>query len=250
MSARAIILAAGLSRRMRPLTGERPKSFLEVGGETLLQRHLRLLRAAGVEDITLVVGYRAELFRAACPGCRFVNNARYASTNTAFSLELALRAEERKPVLVINGDVYCDAPVLGDVLAAPGGTLAAVKRHPLSAEEVKVTVDGRQITAIGKQLDPAGAYGEAFGVYRLAPAFAIALRQALRALPGADLYYEHGMDRLLDAGASMGLHDVGAAPVVELDFPQDYHDLLARLGAEAPGAPSRAPRAASPPRVA
>ena len=59
----AIILAAGTSSRFVPLNFEKPKGLLEVKGEVLVERQIRQLIEAGICDITIVVGYKAEMFR-------------------------------------------------------------------------------------------------------------------------------------------------------------------------------------------
>ena len=59
----AIIMAAGTASRFVPLSEETPKGLLEVRGEILIERQIRQLREAGVEDITIVLGYKAELFQ-------------------------------------------------------------------------------------------------------------------------------------------------------------------------------------------
>ena len=58
----AIIMAAGASSRFVPLSAEVPKGLLEVKGEILIERQIRQLQEAGIIDITLVVGYKAEMF--------------------------------------------------------------------------------------------------------------------------------------------------------------------------------------------
>lgn len=58
----AIILAAGTSSRFVPLSAERPKGLVEVKGEVLIERQIRQLKESGIADITLVVGYKAEMF--------------------------------------------------------------------------------------------------------------------------------------------------------------------------------------------
>ena len=58
----AIIMAAGTSSRFAPLSYEKPKGLLEVKGEVLIERQIRQLKEAGVDDITVVVGYKADLF--------------------------------------------------------------------------------------------------------------------------------------------------------------------------------------------
>ena len=59
----AIILAAGMASRFVPLSEERPKGLLEVRGEILIERQIRQLKEAGISDITIVVGFKAEQFR-------------------------------------------------------------------------------------------------------------------------------------------------------------------------------------------
>ncbi len=59
----AIIMAAGTASRFVPLSEETPKGLLEVRGEILIERQIKQLREAGVEDITIVLGYKAELFQ-------------------------------------------------------------------------------------------------------------------------------------------------------------------------------------------
>ena len=58
----AIIMAAGLSSRFAPLSYEYPKALLKVKGEVLIERQIMQLKSAGIDDITLVVGYKSELF--------------------------------------------------------------------------------------------------------------------------------------------------------------------------------------------
>lgn len=59
----AVIMAAGTSSRFVPLCVERPKGLLEVKGEVLIERQIRQLHEAGITDITIVVGYKAEMFQ-------------------------------------------------------------------------------------------------------------------------------------------------------------------------------------------
>ena len=58
----AIIMAAGMSSRFAPISYERPKGVLTVRGEVLIERQIRQLKEAGINDITVVVGYCKEQF--------------------------------------------------------------------------------------------------------------------------------------------------------------------------------------------
>lgn len=84
----AIILAAGFSSRFAPITYERPKGLLSVQGEVLIERQIRQLREAGIQDITIVVGYLKELFfyLADKYDVRIVMNDEYATRNNHSSL--------------------------------------------------------------------------------------------------------------------------------------------------------------------
>lgn len=59
---RAIILAAGMGTRLRPITLTTPKSLIEIGEETLIERQIRFLKEKGIDDVIVVTGYLAEKF--------------------------------------------------------------------------------------------------------------------------------------------------------------------------------------------
>ncbi|MDN6428311.1 MAG: phosphotransferase [Propionibacterium sp.] len=84
----AVILAAGMSTRFVPLSYETPKGLLEVCGEILVERQIRQLRSAGVDDITVVVGYMADRFRYLAErfDVRIVENPDYRTRNNNSSL--------------------------------------------------------------------------------------------------------------------------------------------------------------------
>ncbi|HPV05300.1 MAG TPA: phosphocholine cytidylyltransferase family protein [Myxococcota bacterium] len=229
MGCRAIILCAGISSRIFELTKGLPKGLMEVQGEPVVGRIIRLLNGAGVTDITLVVGYREELFRERFPGCNFVTNPEYRATNTCVSLELALRTGETDSVFVINGDVYFEEGILQQMLSSGNGTVAAVSRHPLTDEEIKVFNQDGMVTKIGKHLNEDLAYGEAFGIYLMSPRFAVYMKRELNLLNNPKVFYEAAMDRLLSGGHEMHILDVGNAIVQELDFPADYAALMTTI---------------------
>ena len=64
----AVLLVAGIGSRLRPLTDDRPKALMDIGGETILGRALRILGQHGVERIVLATGYREDAVRAALAG--------------------------------------------------------------------------------------------------------------------------------------------------------------------------------------
>ncbi|HJL58703.1 MAG TPA: sugar phosphate nucleotidyltransferase, partial [Alphaproteobacteria bacterium] len=91
---KAVILAAGVSRRLYPMTYEMPKCLIEVGEKPILDHQLIALQSADVNDIVLVVGYYREAIinhvQTNFPdmNIEYVINHHYFETNTAYSLEL------------------------------------------------------------------------------------------------------------------------------------------------------------------
>ncbi|WP_027532945.1 phosphocholine cytidylyltransferase family protein [Bradyrhizobium sp. WSM3983] len=114
----AVILAAGSGSRLRPLTDLRPKPLVEVNGTPILHNALRHLDAVGVEDVTIVVGYRKDAIQYAC-GARFgrldidyVESSVFDRTGSAYSLWLARDALLRGDSYLLEGDVFFEENAL------------------------------------------------------------------------------------------------------------------------------------------
>lgn len=102
----AIIMAAGTASRFVPLSAERPKGLVEVKGEILIERQIRQLKEAGIDDITLVVGYKAEMFAYLSEkfGVTIVMNEDFACYNNTSSV---IRVIERLDnTFVCSSDNY------------------------------------------------------------------------------------------------------------------------------------------------
>lgn len=102
----AIILAAGLGTRLRPLTNDRPKCMVEAGGMPMVERQIQYLHEVGIDDITLVSGYKAESleYLKGKYGVRIVPNPRYDMANNIYSMYLV--KELLGDTYVLEGDVY------------------------------------------------------------------------------------------------------------------------------------------------
>ena len=104
----AIILAAGFGMRMVPINFSTPKAFLEVNGEKLIERTIRQLKEAGVQDITVVVGFMKDSFEYLIDeyGVDLVYNPEFASANNIRSLGLVL--SRLSNTYIIPCDIWCD----------------------------------------------------------------------------------------------------------------------------------------------
>lgn len=111
---KAIILAAGEGKRLRPLTDHTPKSLVKIWGKSLLERQLEQLKSFGIEDVTVVTGFCNEKIEdlVATTGIRTVFNEEYNSTNMVFSLSKTVSNLQRSTdneTLILYGDIaYSD----------------------------------------------------------------------------------------------------------------------------------------------
>ncbi len=110
---KAMLLAAGLGERMRPLTDKLPKPLLEVGGKPLLAWHLEKLAAAGVLDVVINVAHLGEMIVArfgdgAGYGLRIAWSREPEPLGTAGGIATALPLLGEAPFLLVNADVHTD----------------------------------------------------------------------------------------------------------------------------------------------
>lgn len=222
--AKGIILAAGTGSRLRPLTDDRPKCLLEVGGRTLIDRQLTTLDWLGVHDVIVVVGYHGAVVRTHLGSrVRYIANPRYAVTNSLYSLWLA-RDELRSGALILNADVLAAPALFERLWSAPARDAVLVDLNSgLEPEDMKVTLRGTRVTDFGKTLAPERAHAHNVGMAKFGPEGAAFLALCLDRLvatghqtawvPAA--YREFASHRPLVAVPTAGL------PWIEIDFAED-----------------------------
>lgn len=229
-----VILAAGMAKRLRPLTDKKPKCLLEVGGMTLLERTVKAMQQAGITEFVVVTGYKAEMIRAFLNAYTeqetgihftFLHNADYEHNNNIYSLWMAGEVVKGKEFLLMDSDILCD-PAAVVRIANEGESALAVNRHELGEEEMKVVVDGEQhITAISKTCKPENAMGESVGIEKITAAYSAALYRELDMMilkEGLiDIFYERAFERLIPQGHTFKVVDTTNYFSYELDTPED-----------------------------
>ena len=232
----AIILAAGAGRRLG-LDG--PKSMADVGGRTIIRRQIDAFHAVGVERFIVVVGYEQQCLRehlAGSPGTfTFIENPRYAETNTIYSLYLA-RHEMAEPFFYANADVVFDRRLPQRLIDSDVPNALGVQTGRCAEEEVKVIVEGDRVAQIGKKLHPADCLGEFVGVAGFGDAILPAFRTTLERLVEHDDIVNDYFERALDAMCATEVLtpvDITDLPCREIDFPEDLekarNDLATKL---------------------
>lgn len=233
----ALILAAGVGKRLAPLTEDRPKGLIELGGRSLLQRLLDALAAAGAREAVLVVGYLEALVRQHLGTVhrgmpvRYLVNPRF-ERGPRLSLWTGREVFGRDEVLLCDGDVLFAPPLLERLLEtpAPNVFLGEPDFMDTGEEQILYTVRGDRVVALrrGTMGPPAvrwEARAEWVGFVRVGPEAGRALAAELDALVRAGQVegdYEVALDALLPHHPFVAC-PTGGLPWIEIDFPQDLH---------------------------
>jgi choline kinase len=227
----AVLLAAGRGRR---LGGDHPKCLLEVGGKTLLERHLAAFGKAGITSVTIVVGYEQQQIRELvgrrigerpCP-IEFVDNPDFIR-GSIVSLQRASSALEKAGGLFMDADVIYPAELLATLVRSKHDNCVLVDpRSEETGEEMMVGIKNDRVRAIARRVTPLGtwdAIGESVGFAKVGAEGARVLTRLLDTEVEAgrlDQEYEAAMN--VAFGESVwGYEPVGDAAWTEIDFPED-----------------------------
>jgi choline kinase len=225
----AVILAAGVGKRLLEASGGRPKCLIEIGGKSLLARLLEALAAAGVADAVVVTGFGEDAVRAAIGSgpaglrVRWVVNPRYRE-GAILSLWAAHESLDG-PVLIMDADVLCPADMIARLVRSPHENCflldASVAR---TGEEQILLVRGGRVRNIVRGGAPGYEHdGESVGFLKLSAAAARLLRTLLeRRLAAGDSGIEHEeVYPDLLAQIEVGYEAVDGLPWTEIDFAED-----------------------------
>jgi len=229
-------LAAGKGARLNGTAGNLPKCLARVGNMTLVERQIAALRMSGLNDIVVVVGCEAERVRRSCGrGVQFVENTRFAQTNSLYSLWLA------RPLLldgfvVMNCDVLLHPHLLDDLLTAryEDALLVAYQeddQSPLGDEEMKVRTRRGRVVDISKEMPADVADGENVGVVKFGAEGARLLTSILDERVAAGGLRDWAPRAFAEFARIRPLHAIGTRgyPWTEIDFPEDYQRAVSEI---------------------
>lgn len=245
---KAVILAAGVSSRLRPHTDSVPKCLLPVAGTPILARALKALEAAGVHDVAIVTGYRERQIRDAVEAwfpqrhVTFISNAAYARTNNCVSMLLAEGFVRGAELLLLDGDLVFDRAAIDSLLRAPHPNCFALRpAHDLGEEEMKAELDASlRVRVLSKELEVHRAAGESVGMFRFTSTRKVYEHLRARVVDRGlvDEWYEAAFQAAIDDGLELYAVPIGGAYVSEIDTPEDLARVDAELLARSAPAPS------------
>lgn len=243
----AILLCAGLGSRLLPLTAERPKCLIEVGGRTILEHQVEALRAAGVRRITVVGGYRFDQLErfvedrwAAEERPELVFNPFFAVASSIGSV-WAARHRLDSEFCLLNGDTVYDPALVADGLSRlePGLNLFVEPIAAAEHDDMLVRIADERVIAVGKDLSPLLAHHRSLGFVAWrgegAERYGRGLRSVIGEVDGTHAFHHAIVDRI---AREEGVHAVSfeGGQWTEIDRPED----IARWGGASAPAPGSA----------
>jgi choline kinase len=233
----AIILAAGLAKRLRPLTDSTPKCLLDVGGKNLLHRTIDNVISNGISDFIFVTGYRENMIKDYLSAnfqnlnIDFLTNSDYPNNNNSYSLWMT-KDLVKDDFILLDSDILFNAAIITKLLNDKNENAAAVNRKvKLDEEQIKVTLDAEnRILRMAKDVPLDEAVGESIGIEKFSKSFG---REIFKILDRKILnennvneFYEKTFEEIIarnDERNSIYCVDVSEYECTEIDTVEDYY---------------------------
>lgn len=231
---KAIILAAGASKRLLPLTRHLPKCLIKVGDKSILEHQLDAVDYAGVSHAVIVVGYLKEQIIDSIGNeygkirtISYIENPEYETTNTIYSLYLAKDEFRYDDFIYFNGDVLFHREIVKLLIDHPMTNVLAVDYKRCGEEEVKFTTNSRKkILKLGKYIPTDVAEGEFIGIAKFGRNVSEQFIEKLAYYSNKgekNLFFEKAVENILKDDTFYPL-DVTHIPNIEIDFPEDLDE--------------------------
>ena len=229
-----IILAAGKGSRLSKYTKNMPKALLPIKyGQSILERMLHQLQDNGIQELIVVVGYKAdntikriEELSNGFPNIniRIVVNDQYETSGTLKSLLIGMKEIKNidEDILVVEGDVVCDDYIIEDIVKNGSNTVLGDSSRILDEEAMKYNLDKSDyINKISKELSVKRSVGEVVGIIR------INFSEKQKFIEESHRIYEYNnyafYEEVINTGVmKFNVIDISPHNWTEVDFPSDY----------------------------
>ena len=240
----AIILAAGRGNRLAEFNPDgRPKCLLEFGGRSLLARQLDILFNQGITQVSLVVGYEADLIidhvgtLASRPEVAFVYNPAFTKGSVLSLLAAHEIMTSGETVLVLDADVLFHPQIMKTLIESPHQNCYLIDQDFVAGDEpVKIAVHQGQLVEFRKSLPvdlEFDTLGESVGFFKFNGEIANKISQACAEYNAEGLldapHEEALRDVLLEQPSEFACEDVSGLPWLEVDFPEDVERAIKQV---------------------
>jgi len=229
---KAVILAAGVASRLRPLTNHTPKCLLKVSSKNILELTIENLLDNKISEIIIVTGYLENKIRDFIDlrfpelNITIIYNEFYNSTNNIYSLWLAKNALNGEDMLLMDSDIVFNSQIIKKLCSSGKKNCLALKRHDLSDEEIKVKIDKKgRVLEIGKEVKISEAAGESVGIElfgrEVIPALFNIIDRKVNVEKNVNQFYEAAFQELITSSHEIYIVDISEYFSMEIDTAED-----------------------------
>jgi len=229
------ILAGGKSTRIRELTKDKPKFFLEINGKRIIDYHLDKLSKLGVKTTYIVTGFLEEMVKEEIGNdykgmeIIYINNDEFETTKHGFGLFLGRDVFKKNDILLIHADVFCDSRLYDDLLKDDFDNVTLVDENYsiLTGDELVVQGENSLISGMGYKRDnEKNVQGEFIGISKFNQEFLTKLCDYMEESLGKEfknLNYEVLIDKFLQStNFKINYKKIEEKKWININYEEDY----------------------------
>ncbi|WP_196426662.1 NTP transferase domain-containing protein [Lysinibacillus cavernae] len=231
MLKKAVIVAAGLSSRLYPLTLDKPKCLLKINNEPIISRNIKLLKKMGIEEVIVVTGYlNKKIENEVGDTATFIYNPFYRHCNNMGSLYLAKHAVEAEPFIYLHGDVVITETLIKRFLEDANNNSAqihlAVDFKETDEEAMKVKVNKElMLIESSKEIAQSESAGEWIGLAVIQnPKMVYEYIEEVLVHEKLNVYDTYAFSNIARDGEQIRCYSIHGENWMEIDFLEDYDE--------------------------
>ena len=233
---KALILAAGIGKRLYQYTNNIPKCMVKVDKKEIIKWEIEALLPFDLEEIIVIIGYKGNLVKEfinnnfLVGNIKFIENKDYLITSNLHSLKLGLsKIKNKDDILIINGDLVFRKDVVNEILKSDYENVVAVNKIPCNEEDMKVCIKDvayfdkynfNRISEISKDIPLDKANGQALGIYKIKDVNV--LKKKTEEIDKMNFFNEAINQMIKDV--SIFSIDITQFQSIEIDFPKDLEE--------------------------
>ncbi len=220
---KAIILAAGKGTRLYPLTLEKPKCLLEVGGKSVIDRQIAAIHEMGIEDVVVVVGYKKEVIMSEVGAkVRYRAYHNFEETNNLHTL-WSVKDELNNAFICLFSDLIFDTDVIRKAMESNDDICMVCNTHKILEGTMRIKLTDGKFTGVGGHIPVSEGSGNFLGIAKFSKRGANLLVSQMGEMVSGHKndYYTIAIDVLAKKGIEIGYVNLHDSLWIEIDTRED-----------------------------